>query len=92
MLVRHELEHKSRERRLCVGVSGLNLVCPGILDLVETGDTLEIDSESFLVRNVRSGKTLQAQPLPEIYRAMIEAGGEKPYLKARLAKAGQEHA
>jgi hypothetical protein len=44
------------------------------------------------VRNVRTGKTLQAQPLPDIYRAMIEAGGEKPYLKARLAQVKQEHA
>ena len=31
------------------------------------------------------GRTLQAQPLPESYRAMIQAGGEKLYLKARLA-------
>ena len=27
----------------------------------------------------------QAQPLPEMYRAMIQAGGAKAYLEARLA-------
>jgi hypothetical protein len=41
------------------------------------------------VCNARSGKVLQAKLLPEIYRAMIEAGGEKPYLKARLARERQ---
>ena len=76
----------------CAGGALWPIVCPGILGLVETGDTLEVDTASFLVRNVGTGKTLQAQPLPEIYRAMIEAGGEKPYLKARLAKERQAQA
>ena len=71
----------------CAGGGLWPIVCPGILDLVETGDTLEIDTEKFTVRNFRSGKALQARALPEMYRAMIEAGGEKPYLKARLSQA-----
>ncbi len=69
----------------CVGGALWPIVCPGILGLVETGDTLEIDTDTFVVRNVGSGKTLQGVALPEIYRGMIDAGGEKPYLKARLA-------
>lgn len=70
----------------CVGGAIWPIVCPGIVGLVETGDTLEIDTDAYMVRNVASGKTLQAKSLPEIYRAMILAGGEKPYLKARLAR------
>jgi 3-isopropylmalate/(R)-2-methylmalate dehydratase small subunit len=70
----------------CAGGALWPVVCPGILGLVETGDTMEIDTDSFVVRNVGTGKTLQATALPEIYRAMIQAGGEKPYLKARLAR------
>jgi 3-isopropylmalate/(R)-2-methylmalate dehydratase small subunit len=73
----------------CAGGGLWPIVCPGVLDLADAGDTLEVDITRFVVRNVGSGKTLQAQPLPEIYRAMIEAGGEKPYLKARLAKERQ---
>ena len=46
---------------------------------------MEIDTDAFAVRNVATGKTLQGTALPEMYRAMIYAGGEKPYLKARLA-------
>jgi 3-isopropylmalate/(R)-2-methylmalate dehydratase small subunit len=73
----------------CAGGGLWPIVCPGILELVETGDTLEIDTENFVVRNARSGRSLQAKALPEIYRAMIVAGGEKPYLQARLAKERQ---
>jgi hypothetical protein len=47
---------------------------------------MEIDTDSFVVKNLDTGKTLQGTALPEIYRAMIQAGGEKPYLKARLAR------
>ena len=71
----------------CAGGALWPIVCPGVLGLVETGDTMEIDTDSCVVRNVGTGKSLQGTPLPEIYRAMILAGGEKPYLKARLAQA-----
>ena len=70
----------------CTGGALWPVVCPGILGLVETGDTMEIDTDSFVVKNLETGKTLQGTALPEIYRAMIQAGGEKPYLKARLAR------
>jgi 3-isopropylmalate/(R)-2-methylmalate dehydratase small subunit len=73
----------------CVGGALWPIVCPGILGLVETGDTIEIDTAAFTVRNVTSGEILQARALPEMYRAMIQAGGEKPYLKARLARAAR---
>lgn len=69
----------------CVGGALWPIICPGVLGLVEAGDPVEIDTATFVVRNARTGKTLQGTPLPEIYRGMIEAGGEKPYLKARLA-------
>jgi len=70
----------------CVGGALWPIVCPGILGIVETGDTLEIDTDTFEVRNVVTGKSLRGKALPDIYQAMIHAGGEKPYLKARLAR------
>jgi 3-isopropylmalate/(R)-2-methylmalate dehydratase small subunit len=69
----------------CAGGGLWPVACPGILGLVETGDAIELDTDSFAVRNVATGKTLQGGPLPQMYRDMIQAGGEKPYLKARLA-------
>jgi len=59
--------------------------CAGVLNLVETGDTIEIDTDAYAIRNLTNGKTLSAQQLPPLYREMIEAGGEKAYLKKRLA-------
>lgn len=70
----------------CAGGALWPVACPGILDIVETGDTLEIDTDTFAVRNPGNGKVLHGRPLPDLYRGMIEAGGEKPYLKARLAR------
>ncbi len=69
----------------CAGGALWPVACPGILDFVETGDTLEIDTDTFELRNTTSGRSLQGRQLPESYRGMILAGGEKAYLKARLA-------
>jgi 3-isopropylmalate/(R)-2-methylmalate dehydratase small subunit len=69
----------------CIGGGLWPVACPGILHLVETGDTIEIDTATFQVRNLANGKTLTGQALPDFYRDMIDAGGEKAYLKRRLA-------
>ena len=71
----------------CVGGGLWPVVCPGILDLVDASDMLEFDTDTFVVRNTVKGEMLQGKTLPAIYRATIEAGGEKAYLKARLAQA-----
>lgn len=70
----------------CIGGGLWPVACPGILNLVETGDTIEIDTDTFQVNNLSSGKTLTGQALPDFYRDMIDAGGEKTYLKRRLAE------
>lgn len=70
----------------CAGGALWPIACPGVLGLVETGDTLEIDTDTFELRNTASGRTLRGRALPPIYRDMIIAGGEKAYLKARLAR------
>ncbi len=62
------------------------IVCPGIVGLVESGNEIEIDTDRGQVRNIANGKTLACTPLPGFYREMVELGGEKAYLKARLAR------
>ncbi|MBM3344538.1 MAG: 3-isopropylmalate dehydratase small subunit [Betaproteobacteria bacterium] len=69
----------------CIGSGLWPVPCAGVLNLVETGDTIEIDTDAYAIRNLTNGKTLSAQQLPPLYREMIEAGGEKAYLKKRLA-------
>ena len=68
----------------CIGGGLWPVPCAGILAMVENGDTLEIDTAAYTVRNVTHGHVIIAQQLPPLYRAMIEAGGEKAYLKRRL--------
>ena len=69
-------------------ISGGLLVaaCPGILELVESGDRIEFDTGSARIRNLTTGKALASTPLPAVLREMVELGGEIPYLKARLAR------
>lgn len=70
----------------CIGSGLWPVPCTGILNLVETGDMLEVDTVTFAMRNLTQGKSLNGQQLPPLYRDMVEAGGEKAYLKLRLAR------
>ncbi len=70
----------------CIGGGLWPVACPGIIQMAETGDVIEIDTDTFVVRNLANGKQLTGQALPGFYRDMIDAGGEKAYLKRRLAK------
>jgi len=70
----------------CVSSGLWPVVCPGIVGLVNTGEQLEIDTDNGQVRNLANGRTLPCTPLPALFREMVEMGGEKAYLKARLAR------
>ena len=59
----------------------LVLPCPGIVEFASTGDRIEIDIVSGLVKNQALGETLSFAPLRSFLREMAELGGEKPYLK-----------
>ena len=52
----------------------------------ESGDPLELDLETWQVRNLANGKAVTAHPLPEFFREMTAAGGDKAYSKARIAR------
>jgi 3-isopropylmalate/(R)-2-methylmalate dehydratase small subunit len=62
------------------------LTCPGIIEFAGSGDPLELDTATWQVRNVGTGKAIAVKPLPDFLRDMIELGGEKNYLRARLAR------
>ncbi len=64
------------------------LVCPGIAAQVEEGHELEVDLSTGTVRNLTTGVTLQAQPLPDFVLEILEAGGLIPWLKRRLQSQG----
>ncbi len=60
--------------------------CPGIIEFANAFDKLELDTANWQVRNLTTGKAIAANPLPDFLREMIELGGEKNYLRARLAR------
>lgn len=70
-----------------MSISGGLLVtpCPGILAFANTGDRIELDTVAGQLVNLSTGQTLNSAPLPDFLREMVELGGEKPYLKVRLA-------
>jgi 3-isopropylmalate/(R)-2-methylmalate dehydratase small subunit len=73
--------------RSCISAGLLVNACPGILGFVSTGDRIEFDAATGKIRNLTTGHTLESVPLPSFLREMVELGGEKPYIKARLAAA-----
>ena len=60
--------------------------CPGILDFVNTGERIELDVVAGEVRNLTSGRVLACPPLPGVLREIVECGGEKGWIKSRLAR------
>jgi 3-isopropylmalate dehydratase small subunit len=51
------------------------------VDAIRQGDELEADSESGEIRNVSTGQTFRARPLPPFMQQLIEAGGLMNYIK-----------
>lgn len=63
------------------------LACPSIAEKVEEGQELEADLRRGLIKNMTTGETFQARPLPAFVLEILEAGGLIPYLKGRLRSA-----
>jgi 3-isopropylmalate/(R)-2-methylmalate dehydratase small subunit len=55
--------------------------CPGVAAAFDEGDTAELDIDTWSVRNLRSGQTLQVSPVPGQLLAMMQGGGIYPVLE-----------
>ena len=51
------------------------------MDGIQTGNELEVDSESGDIKNISTGQTFKAQPIPPFMQQLIEAGGLMNYIK-----------
>ena len=49
------------------------------------GDELEVNFRTGDIKNLTSGELIKTEPLPEFILEINEAGGEKGYLKKKLA-------
>lgn len=57
------------------------LTCKGVHKEFKTGDEAKVDIQSGEVRNLRTGKILKAEHLPNFILDIIHKGGLLPYLK-----------
>ncbi len=59
--------------------------CPGIFQLVEEGDLLEIDLKAGEVRNLKNGQARKFPPFSDYAIDILGKGGLIPYLRETLA-------
>lgn len=60
------------------------LQVPGITQMVEEGDELQVDMNTWTIRNLTNGKTAPIEPYSELIQRIIEAGGILRVLRARV--------
>lgn len=59
------------------------LECPEAVKNTDSGDELNVDLESGVIRNVTKGMTFRAEPFPPFMRSIIEANGLIGYISGK---------
>jgi 3-isopropylmalate dehydratase small subunit len=54
---------------------------PEAVEGISQGDELEVDTQTGTIKNLSTGQTYQAQPIPPFMQQLIEAGGLMNYVK-----------
>lgn len=60
------------------------IVAPNVSKKIRDNDTIEIDLQSGIIRNMKNNETITATPLPQFILRIISDGGLIPYLKKKL--------
>ena len=63
--------------------------CPGITELVNAGDELEVDFATGEIKNLTSGASHHMQPLPRALLEIIAAGGTTRWMGQQIRQAGR---
>lgn len=68
--------------RLCV-TAGVPMIpfAPGVLAMISDGDSVDVDFHTGRIANLTTGQVLEAPPLPPFLWEVIDAGGERAWLK-----------
>ena len=53
---------------------------------MQTGDELEADLDTGLIRNLTNGKQLKGAPIPAFVTEIAAAGGLIPYVRQKIAE------
>ncbi|HPD16633.1 MAG TPA: 3-isopropylmalate dehydratase small subunit [Planctomycetota bacterium] len=60
------------------------LECPEAAEAIAAGDEVEADLASGIIRDLTTGRTFRAEPMPDFMRAIFDAGGLVEFAKRRL--------
>ncbi len=60
---------------------------PEAAEDIKEGDEIEIDADSGLIKNLTTGKTYKAKPIPPFMQELISAGGLIEWTRKRLQQA-----
>ncbi len=60
------------------------LECPKAVKGIQSGDELEVDIVSGVIRNVTRGTQFRAEPFPPFMRGIVNAGGLIGYISSRV--------
>ncbi|WP_027338798.1 3-isopropylmalate dehydratase small subunit [Halonatronum saccharophilum] len=63
------------------------LECPEAVAGIETGDEVEVDVDSGVIKNLTKGQEYQAAAFPEFMQELIDAGGLVNYVKKKVGTA-----
>ncbi|TAM58872.1 3-isopropylmalate dehydratase small subunit [bacterium] len=58
--------------------------CPEAVDGISAGDEVRVDPATGTIENVSKGTHYTAHALPPFMRALVDAGGLRPYVEQRL--------
>ncbi|MHA1129945.1 MAG: LeuD/DmdB family oxidoreductase small subunit [Candidatus Helarchaeota archaeon] len=70
--------------RNSIGLGLPPLIVPGVSQDFEKGDEIEFSFETFKLKNLRTGKELQAEQIPDFLLEILEGGGQEKILKKKL--------
>jgi len=70
--------------RNCINNGFIAIECKGISQKVDTGDTLEIDVEKGIVKNLTKNEQYEFLAIPEFAREIIDAGGLLDYISRKV--------
>lgn len=65
------------------------LFLPAVKDItskVSPGDELEVNFRTGGIKNITTGESIQAEPLPEPLQEIIAAGGQEGYIRQKFAR------
>jgi 3-isopropylmalate dehydratase small subunit len=72
--------------RISVSIAQPIFIAPGITDVVEDQEILEIDYAAGTVKNINTGHAVEIRKFPSSVERIFRAGGMIPLLKQRLER------